>query len=123
MSQTDTSDVRYVLSLDCPQQRGIVHAVTGFLVEHDCDIVESLQFDDYDEGRFYLRIDLAAQSGAPGLEQLEELFGAVADRWQMRWRLRPQQDRTRVLIMASAVPEQKIRDRYDLLWDHVRQAI
>lgn len=101
MTQTTAPDGRYVLSLSCPQQRGIVHAVTGFLVEHDCDIVESRQFDDHDEGRFYLRIDLAAPSGGPGLEHLEELFGAVADRWQMRWRLRPQQDRTRVLIMAS----------------------
>jgi formyltetrahydrofolate hydrolase len=31
---------RFTLTLNCPERAGIVHAVTSFLVDHGCDIVE-----------------------------------------------------------------------------------
>ena len=34
----------FVLVLSCPDRPGIVHAVTGFLVRHGGNIVESQQF-------------------------------------------------------------------------------
>ena len=37
--------MEHVLTLDCPETRGIVHAVSGFLLEQGCDILESKQFD------------------------------------------------------------------------------
>jgi formyltetrahydrofolate deformylase len=36
----------FVLTLSCPDRPGIVHAVTGFLAEHDLNIVDSQQFGD-----------------------------------------------------------------------------
>ena len=41
----------FVLVLDCPDRPGIVHAVSGFLVEHGGNIVESQQFGDRQNGR------------------------------------------------------------------------
>ena len=45
----------FILTLSCPQRPGIVHAVTAFLFEHGCDIVEHQQFDDPIRGQLFLR--------------------------------------------------------------------
>ena len=36
----------FVLTLSCEDTVGIVHAVSGFLVEHGCNIIDSAQFGD-----------------------------------------------------------------------------
>ena len=53
----------FVIVLDCPDQPGIVHAVSGFLVEHGGNIIESQQFGDRLNGRFFMRIDFAVELG------------------------------------------------------------
>ena len=49
----------FVIALDCPDRPGIVHAVSGFLVEHGGNIIESQQFGDSLNGRFFMRIDFS----------------------------------------------------------------
>ena len=53
MTTTSTSSTQaalgdYVLTLACPDQPGIVHAVAAFLLEHGGNIRESQQFGDRD---------------------------------------------------------------------------
>ena len=60
---------RYVLTLSCTNQPGIVHAVTSVLVDGGCDITEHQQFDDSVRGRLFLRTCFEATSGTR--EQLE----------------------------------------------------
>ena len=36
----------FILTLACPEQRGIVHAVSSYLLEHGCDIIDNRQFGD-----------------------------------------------------------------------------
>ena len=45
MNTVNSPPPTYVLTLDCPETRGIVHAVSGFLLEQGCDILDSKQFD------------------------------------------------------------------------------
>ena len=45
----------FVLTLSCPEQPGIVRAVTAFLADRGFDIVEHQQFDDHVSGNLYLR--------------------------------------------------------------------
>ena len=47
-----------------PTGPGIVHAVTGMLVEHGGNIVESQQFGDLAEGRFFMRVRFAVDPDA-----------------------------------------------------------
>ena len=54
----------FALTLLCPDRPGIVHAVTGFLVQNGGNIVESQQFGDQITDRFFMRIDFSL-SGAP----------------------------------------------------------
>ena len=45
----------FTLTLTCAQRPGIVHAVSSFLLQQNCDIAEHQQFDDTQNGAFFLR--------------------------------------------------------------------
>ena len=101
---SDTT-IEHVLTLDCPESPGIVHAVSGFLVDHGCDIIDNLQFGDRDQNHFFMRLHLVcATSGtdANGVtERLRSDFVTVAERYSMSWQLEPAGRRRRVLVMVS----------------------
>jgi formyltetrahydrofolate deformylase len=88
----------FVLTLTCPEQLGIVHAVSGFLVAHGCDIVDNRQFDSE---RFYMRVHFAARREPVTVETLRESFARTATVYGMEWQLHAVADRPRVLIMVS----------------------
>lgn len=92
------ADNEYILTLHCPDQPGLVFAVSKWLVGHGCNIVASDQFGDPHSGRFFLRL---AFVGEATLGALMESFVAIADRYQMSWGLWPAGERPRVLIMVS----------------------
>jgi len=70
----------YILTLSCDDRIGIVAALANFLVAHDCNIVESAQFNDHDSGRFFSRVAFTPLSGET-LDALERDFAAVADKF------------------------------------------
>lgn len=93
--------VRHVLTLQCPEAPGIVHAVSGFLLRHQRTIVELKQYDDMSAGRLFLRVDFAGDELPGLLEKLREEFRPVAEEWQMEWNLRERGTRIKTLIMVS----------------------
>jgi formyltetrahydrofolate deformylase len=91
-----------VLMLSCPDTLGIVHAVSGFLVQHGCTIRESQQFEDPDSGTFFMRVRFArADGGGLDLPDLRESFGAISARFGMTWRMVDAAERQRAIIMVS----------------------
>ncbi|TFV90902.1 formyltetrahydrofolate deformylase [Blastococcus sp. CT_GayMR20] len=91
-----------VLVLSCKDAPGIVHAVSGLLVEEQCTIVESHQFDSLVSGMFYMRVEFAHADGAPlDFARLCQAFEPIAQRFQMSWRMADAAERQRVLIMVS----------------------
>ena len=42
----EASSARYILTVKCPDRKGIVAAIAGFLAEHEASITESPHFDD-----------------------------------------------------------------------------
>ena len=96
----------YILTLSCPDRPGIVHAVTGFLAQHDLNIVDSSQFGDPTSKRFFLRIHFAPASKdkqATGLDQLKQAFDPIAQEHNMNFQLWPVSQKPRVLIMVSKI--------------------
>ncbi len=93
----------YVLTLACPDRAGIVHAVTGVLVEQGGNILESQQFGDLAQQRFFMRVtfEVAGADRAGTLAALRAAFGPVASRWGMSWELRDAATPYRTLIMVS----------------------
>ncbi len=96
------SDPRYVLTLDCPDRPGIVHAVTGALLTRQGNIVESQQFDDLDEGRFFLRVLFTAPAERGGLEDIRGDLAVVAQQFAMTWELWDAAAPYRTLILVSS---------------------
>ncbi len=90
-----------VLTLTCPDRPGIVYAVSKFLLDNGCTIVESQQFSDRQAGKFFMRVEFEATDGRTTVDTLRAAFTAVPERFSMEWRLldvaRPQ----RILIMVS----------------------
>jgi predicted amino acid-binding ACT domain protein len=101
MAMMSDAPPEYVLTLDCPDRPGIVHAVAAFLVQSSANIVESQQFDDRTSGRFFMRV-LVELVGIPAtLDQLRERFEPVARLWDMTWRLFPADEPFRTVVMVS----------------------
>jgi formyltetrahydrofolate deformylase len=103
----------FVLVLDCPDQPGIVHAVSGFLVDHGGNIVESQQFFDRNNGRFFMRIDFTTES-ATSADELRSSFGPIAERFAMRFEIWATRAAYRTLIMVS----KQLHCLNDLLFRH-----
>ncbi|WTW96721.1 formyltetrahydrofolate deformylase [Streptomycetaceae bacterium NBC_01309] len=91
---------QYVLTLSCPDKRGIVHAVASFLMMTGCNIVDSQQFGDRDTGLFFMRVHFTAED-AVTLDALRAGFGAVGASFQMDWQIHDADARMRVVVMVS----------------------
>ncbi|WP_341487817.1 formyltetrahydrofolate deformylase [Pararhizobium sp. A13] len=90
----------YVLTVSCKSTRGIVAAITGYLAEKGCNIVDSSQFDDLETGLFFMRLSFASQEGITQ-EELETGFAAVTERFKMKAQFHDSGHRMKVLLMVS----------------------
>ncbi|MDX6216037.1 MAG: formyltetrahydrofolate deformylase [Frankiales bacterium] len=97
--------VETVLTLSCPDRVGVVHAVTGFLAEHEANILDSQEWGDPDTGRFFMRVHV---TGAP------TGFEAVAERFAMTWGMHGTGERQQVLVLVS----KQGHCLHDLLYRH-----
>lgn len=89
----------YVLTLSCPDRPGIVHAVSGFLLEHGGNIEEAAQYNDPDTGLFFMRVQFAcAQLTQDDLRLHLKLF---AEAYAMRWSLHALAEPVRTVIFVS----------------------
>ncbi|WLQ08142.1 formyltetrahydrofolate deformylase [Arthrobacter oryzae] len=95
------STSEHVLTLDCAESPGIVHAISGFLLDHGCDIIDNKQYGDRQEGHFFMRVHFASAPEAYSTEELRRDFTSLAHKWQMNWQLEPHGRKRRVLVMVS----------------------
>jgi formyltetrahydrofolate deformylase len=99
MTSVATS-VSFVLSLSCPNQPGIVARVTAELFALGGNIGEAHQHDDVETGTFFTRIVFNC-SDAVGESVIREKFLPIARHYEMDWNIRPQAQRSKVLILVS----------------------
>src|SRR5207342_2099090 len=91
----------FILTLSCPDRRGIVKAVAGALADNGCNILDSAQFNDVATGVFYMRVHFADETG--GGAGLAERFAVLGNEFAMDWRLHDAAYRPRVLLMVSKI--------------------
>ena len=89
-----------ILLLRCADRAGIVAAVSGYLFEQGCNIVDSQQFGDRDTGMFFMRVHLESQRGI-ALDALRAGFAPLAARFDMHWDLHDCAARPRLLLLVS----------------------
>src|SRR5438105_3483369 len=75
----------YVLTLSCPDQAGIVHAVSGFLYERGGNIEEAAQYNDHGTGLFFMRVRFACDQLTQ--DDLREQLKFFAEPYKMDWKL------------------------------------
>ncbi len=91
----------FVLKLACPNRPGIVAAVSTFLFEAGCNILDAQQFDDTETNRFFMRVVFNPVSGAADAEALRGGFSPIGERFGMEWTLRSRAEKRRVMLLAS----------------------
>jgi len=89
----------YILTLSCPDRTGIVHAVSGFLLERGGNIEEAAQYNDHDTGLFFMRVQFACDQ--LGGEALNAQWSAFATTFNMTWDLHATTQPMRTVIMVS----------------------
>jgi formyltetrahydrofolate deformylase len=96
---TTPAAASYILTLSCTDRPGLVHAVTGVLVERGANVTEAQQFNDPGTGLFFMRM----QFDAPGdtLESLSAAFAPLEQRLGLRLDLARAGERVRTLILVS----------------------
>lgn len=101
MTDFPLTEKKFILTLSCPDRRGIVHACSGFLVEHDCNIGESAQFNDSGRGRFFLRLGFTTQGAELTASMLREDFQPIAAQFDMEWDIVDASHRPATIVMVS----------------------
>ena len=91
--------IAYILTLSCTDRPGLVATISGQLFEGGANILEAQQFDDVETGRFFMRVvfDCPESAFAPTHDRVAE----TAARFDMDWKLRPRDRRTRTLLLVS----------------------
>ena len=98
MSENTT---HWILTLVCRDQPGIVHAISGAIVQAAGNITESQQFSSADTGTFFMRLQVESSIDRPGFESA---IAPITSKYGMTWQLdivgRPL--RTLVLVSKAA---------------------
>ena len=89
----------YILTLSCPDRLGLVHAVSGFLLEQGGNIEEAAQYNDTVTGLFFMRVQFACDGKDPAA--LKASVAELADQYQMQWSLHSKAERMKTVIMVS----------------------
>ena len=93
MSQT------YVLTLSCPDQPGIVHAVSGQLLGWGGNIEEAAQYNDTHTGLFFMRVQFSCD--ATSMDDMRAALSAFGEPWHMQTALYEKAHRMPTILMVS----------------------
>ncbi|MCB4322327.1 MULTISPECIES: formyltetrahydrofolate deformylase [Alcaligenes] len=90
----------YILTLSCPDRTGIVHNVSGWLLEQNGNILEAQQFGDAATNRFFLRIQFSLPE-KQDVNALQTSFAPIAEKFSMDANIYDAQRKARLLILVS----------------------
>jgi formyltetrahydrofolate deformylase len=88
----------WILTLVCDDRPGIVHAISGAIVEAAGNITESQQFSSDDTGRFFMRLQVES---AASRAVFEAALLPVTERYGMTWQLDVVGRPLRTLVLVS----------------------
>jgi formyltetrahydrofolate deformylase len=89
------------LVIDCPDQIGLVAAVSQFLAEQNATIVEANHHTDQQTGRFFMRHEIKAESITMSLQNIKQAFEPIAKKFQMHWKIADSLKKQKVVMLAS----------------------
>lgn len=93
----------YILTFTAEDRVGLVAAVTGFLAEHDGFILDSQQYADLEQERFFMRVEFngAGERFPAGLDALGDKFSAIGRQYTLDWTLVSNAIKPNIVIAVS----------------------
>lgn len=88
----------WILSFVCDDQPGIVHAISGAIVDCGGNITESQQFSSADTDRFFMRLQVEAEASRA---DFEARLAPVVERYGMQWQLDDVGRPLKTLVLVS----------------------
>ena len=91
----------FYMTVSCQSRPGIIAAVSTYLSDRNCDIIESAQFVDHDGEQFFLRMAFDAPDAIRSEAVLVEELQPIVTRFAMTLTVRDARRRPKILIMVS----------------------
>ncbi len=103
-----------ILLIDCPDRKGIVAGVAGFLYSHGANILHADQHQDNQAGLFFMRVEWALDDFQLDEAAFRREFRTIVERFEMRWRLEYSARQLAVAVFVSRYQHCLV----DLLYRH-----
>ncbi len=105
-----------ILLLSCPDQKGVVAAISDFVFRHNGNILHADEHADTESNLFLMRVEFDPADFDIGLSDPEfsKHFSPIAQKFQMQWRLALSSYRSKMVIMVSKYDHCLV----DLLYRH-----
>jgi len=103
-----------VLLLSCPDKKGVVAGVAGFIYQHGGNILHADEHGDTDSGTFLMRVEFDPSDLDIPLSDFVWHFSPIAKEFEMQWRLALSDVRPRMAILVSKYDHCLV----DLLYRH-----
>jgi len=103
-----------VLLISCPDRKGLVATVSDFIYRHGGNILHTDEHTDAVSSWFLMRVEFDPADFDIPLMDLPQLFGPIAQKFDMEWRLARPGERKKMVIMVSKYDHCLV----DLLYRH-----
>jgi formyltetrahydrofolate deformylase len=103
-----------VLLLSCPDRKGVVASIAGYVFQHGGNILHADEHSDVDSGTFLMRVEFDPAEFDIPLNDFARHFSPIAAEFDMQWRLAQSQYRPRIAILVSRYDHCLV----DLLYRH-----
>ncbi len=90
-----------ILLIDCPDRKGIVATVAGFLYSHGANILHADQHQDSGLQLFFMRVEWSLDGFGLPPDRFADEFRSIAEEFRMRWRLEYSSQPSSVAIFVS----------------------
>ena len=90
-----------ILLIHCPDRKGLVATVSGYLYERGANILHADQHRDDDQELFFMRVEWSLEDFGVPIPEFRQGFAEIAAKFSMRWRLALSSQPSRVAILVS----------------------
>lgn len=90
-----------VLLLSCPDRKGIVSEISGFVFRNGGNIIRSDQHTDFEDGMFFMRIEWEMSGFGIPRDKLPDAFRPLAESFRMDWKLDYSSSVKRIAVLVS----------------------
>jgi formyltetrahydrofolate deformylase len=101
------------LSINCPDHKGLIAAISSFIALHNGNILSADQYvSDSANATFFMRLEIESKGFGLGRDEFDSAFAPLARQHGMNWRISFTDRPKRMAIMVSKQGHCLI----DLLW-------